>query len=221
MEHGFWPCLAMPVNPGIRYKSELLTRVQKDLRSLPPCPWPCPLTLCSFYSAPCVCSSPPFDPDLPQNPPPPASAHFLVSLSRPLPLGGATGVWLPFYQCLHFTPPPSSQSPAPLPPAPSPVCRWVVPLVWLPFFSACMAYAHTVYGAPPAALPIYLAVGVVLWQLLEYMIHRHLFHARPTNYWCALADSILMDRAKGPPATAASYCMDFHTHQISPCCLCL
>lgn len=60
---------------------------------------------------------------------------------------------------------------------------WVVPAIWLP------AYALTTYAslkalkvsaAQVAALQL---LGVVLWQLLEYLIHRFMFHASVTSYW--------------------------------------
>jgi dihydroceramide fatty acyl 2-hydroxylase len=56
---------------------------------------------------------------------------------------------------------------------------WVVPALWLPFFTACTAAS----GAAPPALLALLAAGVVAWQLLEYSIHRAVFHASYRSYW--------------------------------------
>lgn len=32
-------------------------------------------------------------------------------------------------------------------------------------------------------LLVWLVVGVLAWQLLEYLIHRHVFHGQYTSYW--------------------------------------
>jgi len=60
---------------------------------------------------------------------------------------------------------------------------WVVPLLWGPFFASCMESARTAYGLTAPLLLVWLAVGVVSWQLLEYIIHRCLFHSQPLTYW--------------------------------------
>ncbi|GBF98989.1 hypothetical protein Rsub_11575 [Raphidocelis subcapitata] len=84
---------------------------------------------------------------------------------------------------------------------------WVVPLIWLPVAAAAAAAAAAALAAappqpgrgpaaapgwwpaaappPPAAarLAALLAAGAALWQLLEYCIHRFLFHARGDGYW--------------------------------------
>lgn len=53
-----------------------------------------------------------------------------------------------------------------------PVCRWVVPLIWVPIILACLRRAflgsHLHYSQPM----LLVAAGVLLWQLLEYCIHR-------------------------------------------------
>ncbi|KAG2453761.1 hypothetical protein HYH02_001972 [Chlamydomonas schloesseri] len=54
---------------------------------------------------------------------------------------------------------------------------WVVPLLWLPLFSYCLGLSVVAHGLPlPSAVSLVL-VGVVGWQLLEYLIHRFIFHA--------------------------------------------
>jgi dihydroceramide fatty acyl 2-hydroxylase len=60
---------------------------------------------------------------------------------------------------------------------------WVVPLVWLPVFGGLCAAALR-RGVPPASLAALQVQGVLLWQGLEYAIHRFLFHARVgSSYW--------------------------------------
>lgn len=36
---------------------------------------------------------------------------------------------------------------------------------------------------PSASLLYLLPPGVMLWQLIEYCIHRYMFHAVPRGYW--------------------------------------
>ncbi len=60
---------------------------------------------------------------------------------------------------------------------------WVVPLLWIPIFSAALLYSRWVWSVPSATLVSCVLVGVVAWQLLEYAIHRFVFHADLTSYW--------------------------------------
>lgn len=55
---------------------------------------------------------------------------------------------------------------------PSPPCRYVVPLLWLPVAAALMWRGVAAGGLPLALLPVAFVVGVLVWQLLEYSIHR-------------------------------------------------
>lgn len=52
---------------------------------------------------------------------------------------------------------------------------WIVPLVWVPFGQAHTAYAYYL-GLPLPELAIYWALGLVVWSLIEYSLHRWLFH---------------------------------------------
>ncbi|GFR72026.1 fatty acid 2-hydroxylase [Elysia marginata] len=71
---------------------------------------------------------------------------------------------------------------------------WMVPLMWCPViaFMVTSSYSHLVaepeswpsnslltrqYG--PGSIPSLLAVGGLFWTLLEYVIHRWLFHLQP------------------------------------------
>ena len=65
---------------------------------------------------------------------------------------------------------------------------WVVPVLWLPLVAAAFgstvdwrgagANSSRLAPAPAAAL---LCLGLVLWQLMEYSLHRWLFHQQPTS----------------------------------------
>jgi 4-hydroxysphinganine ceramide fatty acyl 2-hydroxylase len=51
---------------------------------------------------------------------------------------------------------------------------WVVPMIWVP----CVAYTVRVglEGLSPFATAIYFAIGLAFWTLIEYFLHRFLFH---------------------------------------------
>ena len=51
---------------------------------------------------------------------------------------------------------------------------WVVPVVWLPFVAFGTWRASE--GLDPLALSIYWLIGLGLWTLVEYGLHRGLFH---------------------------------------------
>ena len=51
-------------------------------------------------------------------------------------------------------------------------CRYVVPLLWLPVAAAFLWRGATAGGVPLLQLPALVAVGVLVWQLIEYSIHR-------------------------------------------------
>lgn len=60
---------------------------------------------------------------------------------------------------------------------------WVVPLLWLPFFTACFVHSWQHLGVAVEGVVAWLLVGTVAWQLLEYLIHRFIFHAKFESYW--------------------------------------
>ena len=49
----------------------------------------------------------------------------------------------------------------------------MVPLLWLPIAAYYMWGRGVVAGGlPPILLPVNLVIGVLIWQLIEYSIHR-------------------------------------------------
>jgi sterol desaturase/sphingolipid hydroxylase (fatty acid hydroxylase superfamily) len=68
---------------------------------------------------------------------------------------------------------------------------WVVPLVWLPAAALLAARAVRWLRLPPAQLAALQLQGVLLWQALEYAIHRFLFHAQVDSYWGITAHFLL------------------------------
>lgn len=62
----------------------------------------------------------------------------------------------------------------------------VIVALWLPVIVALLVYAVVrrpagLWGA--LAIPLGLAIGLFLWTLAEYMLHRFVFHFRPRNAW--------------------------------------
>ncbi|KAF6260348.1 hypothetical protein COO60DRAFT_899705 [Scenedesmus sp. NREL 46B-D3] len=60
---------------------------------------------------------------------------------------------------------------------------WVVPLVWFPIYAAVSCAAARLYGVGAPQLLALQLQGIVLWQAIEYAIHRFLFHAHVSSYW--------------------------------------
>lgn len=60
---------------------------------------------------------------------------------------------------------------------------WVVPTIWIPIYLALGIRAVQQLGVPVLQLAALQMQGIVLWQLLEYLIHRFLFHAEVCSYW--------------------------------------
>ncbi|XP_053962340.1 fatty acid 2-hydroxylase isoform X2 [Anastrepha ludens] len=68
---------------------------------------------------------------------------------------------------------------------------WVIPLFWMPVISKCLWDEFTRNWSSSSTstqtlLVAYFAAGILLWTLLEYMLHRFLFHMKinaSTNPW--------------------------------------
>ncbi|XP_038881178.1 dihydroceramide fatty acyl 2-hydroxylase FAH1-like isoform X1 [Benincasa hispida] len=59
---------------------------------------------------------------------------------------------------------------------------WVIPLVWLPVISWLVSVSLS-RGLTPSDAASCLAGGVFIWTLLEYTLHRFLFHMKTSSYW--------------------------------------
>ena len=58
---------------------------------------------------------------------------------------------------------------------------WTVPLLWLPLSGWSLWWAAAQQHTPAAAFAPLLALGLLAWTLLEYVLHRFVFHTRPTR----------------------------------------
>lgn len=89
---------------------------------------------------------------------------------------GAGRLWRPWMllcvgvrPCLLSAPP---LIPLPCSPAGCPRRRYVVPLLWLPVAAAFMWRGVATGGLSLGLLPASFVAGVLIWQLMEYSIHR-------------------------------------------------
>lgn len=68
---------------------------------------------------------------------------------------------------------------------------WTVPCFWFPVL-AVFLWACNVASMPLSLGCVCAAAGLTLWSLVEYVVHRFLFHAKPLNWWPALMVHFLM-----------------------------
>ncbi len=60
--------------------------------------------------------------------------------------------------------------------------HWVAPLVvWVPVVLFCLWKAIYGYHFPVLSLFVYFVIGIMLWTLTEYLMHRFVFHYHPTS----------------------------------------
>lgn len=95
---------------------------------------------------------------------------------------------------------------------------WAIPVIWLPvvcyFVSKSVRMGHT-----PYEIASMVGFGIFIWTLLEYSLHRFLFHIKTTSYWGNTAHYLLhgchhkhpMDglRLVFPPAATAILLVPF------------
>ncbi|XP_057536525.1 dihydroceramide fatty acyl 2-hydroxylase FAH2-like [Amaranthus tricolor] len=93
---------------------------------------------------------------------------------------------------------------------------WVIPIVWLPVvcYLVSVSLQRSLTAAQAATT---LVFGVLIWSLLEYTLHRFLFHVKTQNYWANTLHYVLhgchhkhpMDalRLVFPPAATAIICV--------------
>lgn len=60
---------------------------------------------------------------------------------------------------------------------------WVIPLVWVPVAMAMFYMALVVENIPLYKMPGHCVFGAFCWTLVEYLLHRFLFHMKTTSYW--------------------------------------
>ncbi|KAL6643898.1 hypothetical protein ACP70R_018664 [Stipagrostis hirtigluma subsp. patula] len=95
---------------------------------------------------------------------------------------------------------------------------WAIPLIWLPV--VCWSLRTSIQmGHTITEVAMMVVFGILLWTLIEYLLHRFLFHIKTKSYWANTAHYLLhgchhkhpMDglRLVFPPAAAAILCFPF------------
>ena len=59
---------------------------------------------------------------------------------------------------------------------------WAIPLIWIPVVWWFVSKSVQM-GLPSPQLAVTLVAGIFIWTLLEYSLHRFLFHIKTKNYW--------------------------------------
>ncbi|KAJ0980425.1 hypothetical protein J5N97_008680 [Dioscorea zingiberensis] len=95
---------------------------------------------------------------------------------------------------------------------------WAVPTIWLPVvcWFVSMTYRN---GHSPSQVALIVGAGILLWTLIEYSLHRFLFHIKTKSYWGNTMHYLIhgchhkhpMDglRLVFPPAATAILCIPF------------
>lgn len=67
----------------------------------------------------------------------------------------------------------------------------MIPLVWLPVvcYLVSVSLQRSLTAAQAATT---LVFGVLIWSLLEYSLHRFLFHVKTQSYWLELSLSLCL-----------------------------
>lgn len=97
---------------------------------------------------------------------------------------------------------------------------WVVPVIWLPVACYCASISVRM-GLTHPHVALMVVLGIFIWTLLEYTLHRFLFHIRTESYWGNTLHYLLhgchhkhpMDglRLVFPPAATAILAIPFWT----------
>lgn len=95
---------------------------------------------------------------------------------------------------------------------------WAIPLIWLPVVCWCLTKSVEM-GHTLSEVALMVVFGICLWTLIEYIMHRFLFHINTKSYWTNTAHYLLHGihhkhptdglRLVFPPAAAAILCFPF------------
>lgn len=59
---------------------------------------------------------------------------------------------------------------------------WVIPLIWLPVVCWCISMSAR-KGLTLPHIVLMVILGIFIWTLMEYSLHRFLFHIKTKSYW--------------------------------------
>ncbi|KAJ0081430.1 hypothetical protein Patl1_11457 [Pistacia atlantica] len=76
---------------------------------------------------------------------------------------------------------------------------WAIPVIWLPVVFYCISMSVRM-GHTFLEIAEMVVFGIFVWTLMEYTLHRFLFHIKTKSYWfhacsvCALANALTLLR---------------------------
>lgn len=59
---------------------------------------------------------------------------------------------------------------------------WAIPVIWLPVICWCISMSVRM-GHTPSEIALMVGFGIFIWTLLEYSLHRFVFHIKTKSYW--------------------------------------
>lgn len=68
---------------------------------------------------------------------------------------------------------------------------YLVPIIWIPIACACMVCSYCVYRHTALQVAWRVLVGIPTWHLIEYSLHRFLFHIEPEKPWAVTTHFLL------------------------------
>ncbi|XP_047330027.1 dihydroceramide fatty acyl 2-hydroxylase FAH1-like [Impatiens glandulifera] len=97
---------------------------------------------------------------------------------------------------------------------------WAIPLIWLPVVSWSISMSMRM-GRTISEISLMVIFGIFIWTLMEYTLHRFLFHIKTSSYWGNTAHYLIhgchhkhpMDglRLVFPPAATAILCIPIYS----------
>lgn len=63
---------------------------------------------------------------------------------------------------------------------------WMIPLIWMPVICWLVSISFQ-RGLTPLQVAYALVAGIFIWTLLEYSLHRFVFHIKTESYWLVLS----------------------------------
>lgn len=62
---------------------------------------------------------------------------------------------------------------------------WAVPVIWLPIVCWCISLSIQMGHTLPQ-IALLVVIGIFVWTLIEYTLHRFLFHIKTKSYWLVI-----------------------------------
>ncbi|GAB2214001.1 hypothetical protein Droror1_Dr00018331 [Drosera rotundifolia] len=67
---------------------------------------------------------------------------------------------------------------------------WAIPVIWLPVVCYCI-FTSAKMGHTTTDILLMLGLGIFVWTLMEYTLHRFVFHIKTKSYWANTAHYLI------------------------------